>query len=145
MTLHRLAALGTAIVLVSVAGCGKPGTAPTVKVTGTVTYNGTPVAGASVGFLPDSGRPASGTTDAQGRFTLSTFAQGDGAVPGRHRVTISEPASESAPMPGTPEAENWTPPEPRFPAKYADPNTSGFTATVEKGGENDFTFDMTDE
>jgi hypothetical protein len=143
MMSRRLAAIGVAIVLVGVLGCPQPG-AETLKVTGTVTYNGQPIEGVNVGFLPDSGRGAGGVTDASGRFTLSTFEPGDGAVPGTHKVVITEP-SEDEPMPGTEEAENWTPPEPRFPAKYGDPSKSGFTATVERGKPNDFTFDMTDE
>jgi hypothetical protein len=135
------------LVLGFAAGCGqKPGTAPTVKVTGTVTHNGTPVEGAGVTFFPESGRPASGVTDAAGKFTLSTFESGDGAVVGNHKVAIadSKVSEETAPMPGTPEAENYTPPESRFPEKYANPATSELTAEVKDGGENDFTFDITD-
>ncbi|MFH1918977.1 MAG: carboxypeptidase-like regulatory domain-containing protein [Planctomycetota bacterium] len=135
--------LGVVLVLVGVVGCGKPGTAPTVKVSGTVTYNGEPVQGASVAFIPENGRPASGTTDASGKFTLSTFESGDGAVLGKHTVTIAE--TSEAPS-GEGEVDYSIPDESaaRFPAKYADPSTSDFTATVEKGGETDFTFDMTD-
>jgi hypothetical protein len=122
-------------------GCGREGVAPTVQVTGKVTYNGDPVEGASVGFIPESGRPASGTTDASGNFTLSTFETGDGAVPGTHAVTITEASvapsgEEDYSLPEQSEA--------RFPAKYANPTTSDFTATVEEGKENHFTFDMTD-
>ncbi|MGQ9575168.1 MAG: carboxypeptidase-like regulatory domain-containing protein [Thermoguttaceae bacterium] len=132
-----------AAILVFSLGCGRSGRPATVKVTGTVTYRGTPVEGATVGFIPEYGRPASGKTDSNGRFTLSTFAPGDGAVPGQHKVVISDMPPEQ-PMPGTPEAQAWKPPAPRFPAKYADAATSGFTATVQKGQTNDFTFDMKD-
>ena len=147
MTCQRATRLGLSVVLVlvGVVGCNaKPGTAPTLKVTGTVTYNGEPVEGASVAFIPENGRPASGTTDASGKFTLSTFESGDGAVPGKHTVAISEQPDESEPMPGTPEAENWQPSEARFPEKYSDAKQSGFTAQVELGKTNEFTFDMTD-
>jgi hypothetical protein len=133
------------LALVLVAGCGKAGTEPTAKVTGTVTYNGARAAEAAVTFYPEQGRPASGVTDAEGAFTVSTFASGDGAVLGKHTVTIAEAASkEPPPMPGMPGAENYKPPAPRFPAKYADRSTTPFTATVEKGKKNEFTFDMTD-
>jgi hypothetical protein len=67
---------------------GRPATHP---VKGRVTYQGKPVADASVAFLaPGAPSPASGTTDADGRFTLSTFAQGDGAVAGTHVVTVKK-------------------------------------------------------
>jgi hypothetical protein len=145
MPLRRTVGLELAMVLVLVVGCGRAGTEPTGKVTGTVTYQGKPAEGAAVTFYPEQGRPASGVTDAEGRFTVSTFASGDGAVLGKHTVTIGEAASkESPPMPGTPGAENYRPPAPRFPAKYADRSTTPFTATVEKGKKNEFTFDMTD-
>jgi hypothetical protein len=145
MPLRRTVGVELAMVLVLVAGCGRAGTERTAKVTGTVTYKGSPAEGAAVTFYPEQGRPASGVTDAQGRFTVSTFASGDGAVLGKHAVTIAEAAGgEPPPMPGMPGAENYKPPEPRFPAKYADRSTTPFTATVEKGKKNEFTFDMTE-
>ena len=83
--------------LVVVAGCsGGPAVDPnrpaTVDAGGTVTYNGQPLEGATVAFLPktptDPG--ASGRTDAAGKFKLTAFAPGDGAVPGSYLVTISK-------------------------------------------------------
>ncbi len=53
------------------------------------TYEGEPVQGALVTFHGDHApRLATGTPDNEGRFQLSTFGRNDGAVPGRHRVTI---------------------------------------------------------
>jgi hypothetical protein len=44
-----------------------------------------------VAFLaPGAPSPASGTTDKDGNFTLSTFAQDDGAVAGTHVVTVKK-------------------------------------------------------
>jgi hypothetical protein len=144
MLLRTTVGSGPAVLLVLLLGCGEPGRVPTAEVTGTVTYNGSPAQGAAVTFFPEQGRPASGVTDAQGKFSLSTFASGDGAVLGKHTVTIAEAASaEPPPMPGMPGAEDYKPPESRFPAKYADQSTTPFSKTVEKG-ENEFTFDMTD-
>lgn len=125
-------------------GCGSEGTADTETVTGTVTYNGAPVADASVTFTPDKGRPATGITDAAGKFTLTTFAKDDGAVPGNHRVTVAPNASQIPPMPGTPEAAAAAAGKPPFPARYSNLEQSGLTAEVKEGGENDFTFSMTD-
>lgn len=149
MTCQQAARLGLGVVLVlgCVVGCGDSGTLPTVKVSGTVTYNGQPVEGASVAFVPEKGPPASGETDASGKFTLSTFETGDGAVPGKHTVLISEPSPDIE-LSGEEDYEyDYSEPDEsagRFPAKYGDLGTSDFTADVKEGGEGDFTFNMTD-
>jgi hypothetical protein len=127
-----------------VGGCGSGGAASTEAVTGTVTYNGAPVADASVTFTPEKGRPATGITDAGGKFTLTTNVVGDGAVAGKHKVSIAPNASQVPPMPGTPEAAAAAAGKPPFPPRYSNPETSGLTADVKEGGGNDFTFGMTD-
>lgn len=67
-------------------------------VAGRVTLRGQPIAGAVVTFQPisdsDGGLPtvggSTGTTDAQGNFTLWLVdSQKEGAMVGRHAVTIS--------------------------------------------------------
>lgn len=124
-------------------GCGRaPGTAPTARVTGTVTFQGKPVEGVNVAFVPVSGRPAAGVTDASGNFTLSTFATGDGAVLGLHKVALAEMPDDAQPMPGEPGWEKWKNRKARFPKKYGDAELSGFTAEVVSGKKNVFTFDM---
>lgn len=60
-----------------------------VPVTGVVLLDGKPVANAAVLFIPPEGRPAEGTTDAEGKFTLQTFQPGDGALVGLHDVTVT--------------------------------------------------------
>ena len=86
------------------AGCGGPTTVP---VSGKVTAAGKPMAGIHVCFQPrskgsESGAagPASvGTTDAEGRFTLSTIEPVlQGAVPGDHIVIISMNQKDEAPQ-----------------------------------------------
>ena len=86
--------VGAGCVLV---GCG-PGS-DTVPVSGIVTYQGQPLAEVEVTFFPEEGRPASGVTNASGRYTLSTFASNDGAIPGEHRVVITEHYPPEAPPP----------------------------------------------
>jgi hypothetical protein len=74
-------------------GCqGKP---PFAAVEGTVTKEGKPLAGVIVDFYPDPGdrgpRSTSEPTDESGHYRLrSTGGGGDGAVPGPHRVCITE-------------------------------------------------------
>jgi hypothetical protein len=80
----------------SAAGCGSR----TVPVKGVVTFDSRPLANASVIFIPmePGGRDASGSTDANGAFQLSTFRPGDGALPGLYKVTVhySEPVAVPA-------------------------------------------------
>jgi hypothetical protein len=127
--------------LAVVSGCGDAGAAPTVEVNGVITYQGKPVPNVNVTFTPTTGRPATGTTNESGEFTLSTFGEGDGAVPGTHTVTLS--TTEIPPMPGTPEAEQAAAATPPFPAKYSSPTTSDQKVEV-KEGTNDLKIELTD-
>jgi hypothetical protein len=71
-----------------VAGCGGQG--KPVKVNGVITLDGKPLPGATVTFLPaaEGGRSASGLTEANGSFNLTTFKPGDGALPGEYKITV---------------------------------------------------------
>lgn len=101
-------AFGLAAV-VYLSGCGSD--APkvnTVPVTGKVTYNGQPVAGATVAFIPTNpdGRAAQGVTDEQGVYTLTTYLgpndQPAGAEPGDYKVTIQKKEVAGGALPGKP-------------------------------------------
>jgi hypothetical protein len=127
--------------LLAVGGCG-PETSPTAKVHGKVTYQGKPVPNVSVTFTPATGRPAFGTTDANGEYKLSTFGEEDGAEPGMHTVTLASTAE--IPMPGTPEAAQAANQPPPFPPKYSDAATSGLSKEVKKGEDNEINLDLTD-
>lgn len=59
-----------------------------VPVKGKVLYNGQPLPFGSVTFQPDKGQPAVGDLAQDGSFTLSSYGPNDGAVPGRHLVSI---------------------------------------------------------
>jgi hypothetical protein len=84
---------------VSLAGCGsQPYDLATVS--GTVTVNGQPMAGASVNYQPiaqgkENATPGPGSfgkTDENGRYSLRTVEpDAEGAVVGRHRITITSP------------------------------------------------------
>src|SRR5437868_2477354 len=75
------------------AGCGSGDSTHierVVPVSGTVTYQGKPLEGYRVVFMPTDGRrPASGVTDATGKFVLGTNAANDGAPPGAHKVSLA--------------------------------------------------------
>ena len=126
---------GLVLVCILGLGCGKgSGTSGTIKVSGKVTRNGAGLPNVLVSFLPAKGRPATGETDANGAFKLTTDVTGDGAVPGKHKVGFSVKSSTIPPMPGTPEAASYKESPLPFPAKYKSPETSGLEYEVKSGG-----------
>ncbi len=137
---------GSAALLASIlcfSGCGDPKAAP---VSGKVTLDGKPVAGAYVAFEPASGkRVATGLTDENGQFTLSCYDQNDGAALGLNRVAIvkMDEAVETATTEGMDELETelrLDAPTPAsqwlIPQKYASFDTSELTFTVNKRNES---------
>lgn len=152
MTL-RLFQFSALLSAVLVLGCGSGESLPTVPVTGTVTLNGAPVAGAAVAFAPKDpakGKPASGTTDASGKFKLTTYlsptSSPEGAIPGDYQISVTKvevPSTSMSPedmAKGMAGGGTMKPPENLLPSRYANPAASGFTASVKSGGTNDFTF-----
>lgn len=146
-------------------GCGGGADRPAmVPVSGTVSYNGSPVEGATVTFAAGtSARSSTGVTDSGGKFRLTTFDTNDGAPAGEYTVTIakfeadassldssvgSSPekmkemmAKQQALMSGKAVADK---PKAKLPTKYADGKTSGEARKVVAGESNDFKFDLTD-
>jgi len=121
-------------------GCGSKSEFPaTVPVSGKVTYKGQPVAKGTVTFQPEGGQPATGALQPDGTFTLSTFAERDGALPGHHKVMIIANDSDPTLMPGS--SPGYKPPKDLVPKKYAKLDTSGLSADVAKGNPP-FEFDL---
>ena len=134
-------------------GCGgQAGIEGTVRVTGTVTHQGSPVPGATVIFAPEgASRAASGLTDASGNFELTTLRPGDGVLPGKYQVAISKTETIGAMTEEESMAyaeKHGEPPtvtvKDLLPEKYKSPATSELTAEVTEGGKKHFTFDLTD-
>jgi hypothetical protein len=142
------------------AGCGQPPIAqpkqvPTTPVSGKVTYKGKAMANCSVVFHAADGlSTARGQTDAAGLYRLTTFAEGDGAAPGNHKVTVVH--NPNAPPPGTkgdefippipPEGESFkgqpAPKKSEVPAKYASPATTDVAVEVKAGEPNTINIDL---
>lgn len=118
-------------------GCGGPSDQPQlVDVTGHVTLDGEPLAGALVLFGPEEGRSSFAYTDEEGHFELMYLADTAGAVTGLHKVSITAaPEEEEEPDPGS------EPVVEPVPAKYNTATT--LTRVVEAGEDNDFTFELT--
>ena len=129
---------------------------PVFKVTGKVTYKGQPVVGADVTFRCDeANRSAFGRTNAEGMYKLTTFSANDGAVAGKHGVSVvlippsAAPAAAVAPTesdeyapPGLNQSTEPPAPKSTLPEIYKDPATSGLIAVIEEGRENVQNFDL---
>ncbi|QDT54233.1 hypothetical protein Pan44_22610 [Caulifigura coniformis] len=127
---------------------------PVYQVNGKVTHKGTPLSGAAVAFRSGDAANAigaAGLTDAEGKFTLTTYETGDGAVEGRHVVTVAKSVVEGEdPSYFDEKSPNYgkTPPPTKvkslIPTKYARPESSGLSAEVKKDGPNDITIELKD-
>jgi len=100
-------------------GCGD-GRPKRVPISGQVLIDGKPLTTGDLRLVPADARPAWAKIGPDGRFTLKTFEDGDGAVLGTHPVAIR--ATE---MLG-PKKIKW-----HAPKKYANDRTSGLTATID--------------
>ena len=120
------------------AGCGAqrdPKLPATVPVSGKVSLKGAPLEIGTITFHPDEnskGNPADGRLLAGGEFALSTYQSGDGAVLGKHKVTIQIPPRLDG-----------EPPRPAslfVPKEYTAVQSTPLTAEVTEKGENHFEF-----
>ncbi len=113
------------VLLFFCAGCGTG----LVPVQGEVLLDGQPLQSAQIMFVPKSGRPATGKSDANGKFRLTTNKPDDGVAAGAYTVTVTAHEVKYEPKPGTEagfvEKLIWKAPE-----KYSKPAESGLTATV---------------
>jgi len=117
---------------------GKPKVAP---VSGKVTQKGKPLTAGDVMFTPSggpegaSGHIASGQIQSDGSYTLTTFNTGDGAVLGKHKVTVV--ARETADLKKMNELKGgaiaYKLPKSLVAPKYTKVDTTPLTYTVEDG------------
>lgn len=134
---RQLLALFAVLSPLGVAGCGGDTPFRIVPVSGKVTYaDGSPIAGTEVRvtFVPQEASPvgqahpmaAQGTLRPDGTFSeLTSHHFGDGAIVGRHKVTVLAVDPMERPLDAVP-------------ARYRDASTTPLEATVEKGGKNYF-------
>jgi hypothetical protein len=128
------------------AGCGGSKTSP---VEGLVLLDGKPLVGASIQFVPQGkGRDATGETDKNGEFAMSTFQPRDGVLPGPYKVVISQPvgtpdpaqyasAEEAMAAASKPQAKKESAGS-AFPQKYARPDQTPLTQEVPVQGKVKF-------
>ena len=142
---------GLAVILLagSIAGCGSASgltREATVPVNGTATYQGTPLPGYLITFVPvDGRRSAGGLTDSDGKFQLGTNSPGDGCPPGRCKVSVAwgGPPQEEPGNEVLIEDPRKIPKAPiKLPATLEDPNTSGLEVEVPAGGLRDYALEI---
>jgi hypothetical protein len=144
-----------------VSGCGGetakgPPREAVFPVSGKVMYKGAPVASADVTFMcEEKNVSAFGRTDAHGEFKLTTYASNDGAVAGKHTITVVKietaaptklaDTDDTAYVPPTEgQSTDVTPPKNLIPAKYKDPKATDLFATVTEGSNPPITLELKD-
>lgn len=122
----------------------------TEGVTGVITYNGEPLADATVKFIPTdaTGSQSYGKTNEKGEYKLQTLlgAADAGTTPGEYKVTVDciTTVETGRTIQENGEEKEETVAESLIPAKYNNAETSGLTATVAPG-DNTINFDLSDE
>lgn len=112
--------------LALLSGCGSGDRPELGEVSGTVTLDGTPLAGVIILFKPDEGRPATAMTDEEGYYELVYRHGVEGTKVGPNTISFEWPLEKA----GRP-----------IPAKYS-AGKSELKKTVEPGG-NTFDFQLT--
>jgi hypothetical protein len=134
------------VALVLLGGCGKA--QRTSPVEGVVLLDGKPLVGAAIHFVPQgTGRDATGETDKDGHFVMSTFEPKDGVMAGSYKVVVSPPPSAAAAPVNYATAEEamaatakqpTKAPANSFPDKYTRPDLTPLTQDVPATGKLKF-------
>ena len=147
MRIQSLLALLCIVVMAVAVGCGSDGPPapeklPVVPASGVVIYQGKPVAEASVAFQHTEGKvSATGKTDANGKFKLSTYGKDDGAPAGGYRVTVAVSGVkeiEPGVLAPVPEGGFQSP----IPLKYANPVETDLNVEIPAAGSSDLKLEL---
>jgi len=115
-------------------GCGPGEILPEcAPVTGRVTIDGVPIGSAMITFHPEKGENrGQAASDSDGKYTLSTYGSEDGAVVGKHTVTVERYILPMPTQPGgkLPSAKS------EVPKKYFTPERSPIKVEVKAGTNN---------
>jgi len=152
-----------------IAGCSRTGP-QFVPADGTLTFEGKPLSGATVTFVPEKGPVAMGITDSDGKFSLSSGSH-RGIVVGQATVSITilpptdEPEKEVEDFSKAPQSEEEAAefrkkaaemvkknraeakkpkPKPKLiiPEKFAKSETSGLSYPIKANGDNHFKIEL---
>ncbi len=114
-------------------------------VSGVVTLDGAPLAGATIVLHPnDHQHAAIGRSNDQGQFYVETFSPKDGAVPGSYAITVIKEEAPVSRGPVNDDEPSETPaPKLLVPAGYIHRSSSGLSTTVAEGAENKLELNLT--
>src|SRR4051812_21554087 len=118
------------------AACSNSEKIGTVPAKGTVTYKGKPLEKGQIQLLPDNGPAAVGLIE-NGNFVLGTNADGDGAPPGKYRVTVAWYKENKNRF-----GESVT--KAVLPVRFASPDTSGIVVEIPESGNEAIKVDLED-
>jgi hypothetical protein len=122
------------VVSVLLPGCGSGENLPEcAPVSGKVTIDGEPLVSAMVTFHPEKpGNTGQAASEPDGTYTLNTYGTKDGALVGKHTVTIERylPPMPSQPGGKLPSSKS------SVPKKYTRPDTSPLKVEVKSGTNN---------
>lgn len=146
------------LLTVFIAGCGGDDRLNLAKAGGSVTWKGAPLSGATVTFIPEKGPVATGITDDEGKFTLSTGGRAGAVVgPCKVSITVLSGGTSSEEIDSVDERElmmkltekmgqtvgKTDTSKPVIPEKYGNAEKSGLQVVVtDDPSDNDFTLDL---
>jgi hypothetical protein len=120
------------LILALATGCSDSDRMQTAPVKGVVTYKGKPVPNGTIMFMPSAGgKAATGELDKEGRFELTTYSDGDGAVLGSHDIAVVALEEMKDVLP----EQRSGLPKPLVPDKYLSHTTSGLKFDVKPEGD----------
>lgn len=119
-------------------------------VSGKISFDGKPMeGGGSIALIPtdgQNGKTAGGIIDEEGNYTLSTYADGDGSIPGKFRVIITQTAVEEPEATPDGQAPRESVPflsqEKLIPAIYSDFQKSPLTVEIKTEKQEGVNFDL---
>lgn len=130
------------LVLAVLTGCAGNSTVP---VTGSVTYEGKPLASGVIIFETPGARPAVGKIIEGKIVEVTTYRDRDGAPPGEHKVAIQSVETGGAAITKHPGdagvPAGYMQSRSLIPEVYGDPEKSGLTAALTTG-ENSLSFEL---
>ncbi len=145
-----------AVMSAAAVGCGGTSGPELVPAQGTVKFQGGPMAGAQVSFVPEKGPVAFATTDTEGKFVLKTGTLPGVAIgPSRASVSMKDSGGggpldkpmtpedmQKMAMEGTLDAAMAKQNKSLIPEKYGNIETSGLSFEVKKGEPNEFAIEL---
>jgi hypothetical protein len=153
---------GPAVLIIASCGSEEDVFGKRYPVSGTVTYNGKPLEKGGISFVPEDIKSNFGASGAivDGKYTLSTGGEQDGAPAGKYKVTVTskedflskakaefqkgsmEGVGSKVPPSTVAKAESSV--KSLIPAGYGDARTTNLSAEV-KAESNTFNFELSDD